>query len=205
MTSWKGRFQRPLDGEALAFSTSLGVDWRLAREDIEGSLAHAAMLQRTGILRREEAAAIARGLRGILRDLERGGSLPSRGKGRFVAEDVHMAIEELLTRRIGRVGKKLHTARSRNDQVALDERLYLRRAGARVQKELRAVQRSLLTLAGRSGGILMPGYTHLQRAQPILLAHHLLAYMEMAERDRERFADCLKLWAPGRLPARHFR
>ncbi len=193
MTGWQGRFRKGLDGEALAFSTSLAVDRELAREDIAGSLAHAAMLQRAGILRREEAAAIARGLRRILRDLNGGAlALSPRAKGRFVAEDVHMAIEEILTRRIGRVGGKLHTARSRNDQVALDERLYLRRAGEAIGRELRAFQRSLLHLAGRSGGILMPGYTHLQRAQPILLGHHLLAYVAMAQRDRERFADCLK-------------
>jgi len=121
MTSFQGRFRKPLDGEALAFSTSLGVDRELAREDIAGSLAHTAMLQRAGILRREEAAAIARGLRRILRDLNGGALVLSpRAEGRFVAEDVHMAIEEILTRRIGRVGGKLHTARSRNDQVALD-------------------------------------------------------------------------------------
>jgi argininosuccinate lyase len=192
MTVWKGRFRKPLDPEALRFSTSLAVDRRLYREDIEGSLAHAAMLRRAGILRQAEGLAIARGLRGILRDLDRGKLVLTRSvKGRFVAEDVHMAIEAILIKRIGRVGGKLHTARSRNDQVALDERLYLRTAGKAMQEQLRAFQRSLLKAAERSGHTLMPGYTHLQRAQPILLAHHLLAYVAMADRDRKRFADCM--------------
>jgi len=192
MTIWKGRFRKPLDPEALRFSTSLDVDRRLYREDIQGSIAHAAMLQRAGILRPREGSAIARGLRGILRDLDGGTlALSSSGKGRFVAEDVHMAIEAILIRRIGRVGGKLHTARSRNDQVALDERLYLRSAGKAILGQLRAYQRSLLRIAGRSASVLMPGYTHLQRAQPVLLAHHLLAYVAMADRDRKRFSDCL--------------
>ncbi len=192
MTIWKGAFRKPLDSEALRFSASLDTDRRLYREDIEGSLAHAAMLQRVGILRAAEGVAIARGLRGILRDLNRGKiDLASGGAERFVAEDIHMAIEALLIKRIGRVGGKLHTGRSRNDQVALDERLYLRNAGRAIRAQLRALQRSLLTLASRHDRVLMPGYTHLQRAQPVLLAHHLLAYLSMLERDRRRFDDCL--------------
>jgi argininosuccinate lyase len=192
MTVWKGRFRKPLDPDALKFSASLGVDCQLYREDIEGSLAHAAMLKRAGILRPSEAAAIARGLRGILRDLnERTINLATLSKGRMVAEDIHMAIEALLIKRIGRVGGKLHTARSRNDQVALDERLYLRTAAKAIIGQVRALQRSLVKAAERYHGVLMPGYTHLQRAQPILLAHHLLAYVSMLDRDRERFEDGL--------------
>jgi argininosuccinate lyase len=192
MTVWKGRFQKPMDPEALKFSASLDVDGRLYRQDIEGSLAHAAMLRRAGILRSSEAAAIARGLRNILRDLDAGKlNLATVSKGRLVAEDVHMALEALLIKRIGRVGGKLHTARSRNDQVALDERLYLRTAEKAIVGQVRSLQRSLVRTAERYHGVLMPGYTHLQRAQPILLAHHLLAYVAMLERDRERFEDGL--------------
>jgi argininosuccinate lyase len=194
MKLWNGRFRKPLDAEALAFSTSLGVDHRLYREDIEGSLAHVAMLAKQKIVTGREAALISQALRGILREIQTGVfNLEHAGKGgRFTAEDVHMAIEGRLIKKIGRTGGKLHTARSRNDQVALDERLYLVREGVTTMAALRALQRSLLSLAQRNRDIVMPGYTHMQRAQPVLLAHHLLAYVSMFDRDHGRFTDCLK-------------
>jgi len=194
MKLWKGRFRKPLDAEALAFSTSLGVDHRLYREDIEGSLAHVAMLAKQKIVTAREAALISRALRRIRREIQTGVfNLEKAGKGgRFTAEDVHMAIEGRLIKKIGRTGGKLHTARSRNDQVALDERLYLVRMGGTIITALRALQRSLLSLAARNRNIVMPGYTHMQRAQPVLLAHHLLAYVSMFDRDHGRFTDCLE-------------
>jgi argininosuccinate lyase len=190
----KARFRAPLDGEALAFSTSLPVDKRLYREDIAGSIAHVRMLARQGIITSPDARAIAAGLKTILGEIEADRSVPSapRASGRFVSEDIHMAIEARLTAMIGPAGGLLHTGRSRNDQVALDERLYLVRTGAEIIRAITGFQRSLVGLAGRYADVIMPGYTHLQRAQPILFPHHLLAYAEMAERDRGRFADGLR-------------
>jgi argininosuccinate lyase len=196
MPLWKGRFRQPLDAEALEFSTSLHVDRRLYREDIEGSLAHVGMLAKQKILTAREGARIRRALIGILREIETGAYRPGstalgRG-GRFTAEDIHMAIEGRLIAKIGKIGGKLHTGRSRNDQVALDERLYLVREGTAVASMVRLLQRSLLSLAKANRDVLMPGYTHLQRAQPVLLAHHLLAYVSMFDRDHGRFVDCLR-------------
>jgi argininosuccinate lyase len=193
MKLWDGRFRTPLDREALRFSSSLDVDRRLFREDIQGSLAHVAMLARRRILSRREASRIQKGLREILR--EEGPhpfAGPRHGRARFTGEDIHMAIEARLIEKIGPLGGKLHTARSRNDQVALDERLYLVRVGTSIRKSVRLLQRALLKLAGKHREVILPGYTHLQRAQPILLAHHLLAYVAMFDRDHDRFDDSVR-------------
>jgi argininosuccinate lyase len=190
-----GRFISRLHPKALAFSTSLPVDRQLYREDIAGSLAHAAMLAERGIIPRRDAAKIRVGLLAIRGEIESGRfrlEVASGGKNRFAAEDVHMAIEERLLNKIGPVGGKLHTARSRNDQVALDERLWLRSAIISIRAAIRALQRSLVQAAEANREVVMPGYTHLQQAQPILLAHHLLAYVEMLDRDAGRFADCAR-------------
>jgi argininosuccinate lyase len=192
MTPPRGRFRIPLDDEALAFSSSLDVDRRLYREDIDGSIAHVTMLAQEKIIPGAAARKIRTALLQIRREIE-GGRLqfPGSGgtRGRMAADDIHMAIEARLVEKVGEIGKMLHTARSRNDQVALDERLYLRREMARIQLLLRSLQKVLVRSAHAHRKIIMPGYTHLQRAQPILLAHHLLAYVEMFERDRGRFAD----------------
>jgi len=199
-----GRFRKPLDPEALAYSSSLAVDRRLFREDIEGSIAHVTMLARQGIVSAKDARAICNGLRAIRKEIESGGfwvKASGRGANRLAADDVHMAIEQRLIETIGPRGGLLHTARSRNDQVALDERLYLRSAAESVRREARRLQKALVRKARAYRTVVMPGYTHLQRAQPVLLAHHLLAYVEMLERDRERFADCIRRAARSPLGA----
>ena len=204
MKKQPGRFRKPLDPEALAYSSSLAVDRRLFREDIEGSIAHVTMLARQGIVSAKDARAICNGLRAIRKEIESGGfwvKASGRGANRLAADDVHMAIEQRLIETIGPRGGLLHTARSRNDQVALDERLYLRSAAESVRREARRLQKALVRKARAYRTVVMPGYTHLQRAQPVLLAHHLLAYVEMLERDRERFADCIRRAARSPLGA----
>jgi argininosuccinate lyase len=188
-----GRFGSRLHPKALAFSTSLPVDRQLYREDIAGSIAHITMLADRGIVSRRDAAKIRAGLALIRKEIASGSfklEVRPGGKNRFAAEDVHMAIEERLLKNIGPVAGVLHTARSRNDQVALDERLWLRGAIATIRLAIRTLQRSLLGAAESHREIVMPGYTHLQQAQPILLAHHLLAYVAMLDRDAGRLADC---------------
>jgi argininosuccinate lyase len=190
-----GRFRAPLHPKALAFSTSLPVDRKLYREDIGGSLAHVAMLAKQGIIARRDAAAIRRALVAIRSEIETGafrldGS--GRGTSRVAAEDIHMAIEHRLVQKVGPVGGLLHTARSRNDQVALDERLFLRTAIDGIVDGVRRLQRAFVAAAVRHRDVIVPGYTHLQQAQPILLAHHFLAYVSMLDRDAERFRDCRK-------------
>jgi argininosuccinate lyase len=184
-----------MDPGALAFSSSLPVDRRLVREDIEGSLAHAAKLAARGILPARSAKRIVAGLKGIAREIDRSGGLPAtpqtRTGNRMAADDVHMAVEALLTSRIGEAAGMLHTARSRNDQVALDERLFLKKRIAAIRASIRKLQSAFLRQARRHARSIVPGYTHLQRAQPVLFAHHLLAYCAMLQRDAERFADCL--------------
>jgi argininosuccinate lyase len=195
MKQWKGRFREPLDPHALRFSSSLETDRRLAQEDIEGSIAHVGMLASRKILSAGDARKITRALLKIRREAASGRAPWLRidaGSGRFTADDIHMAVEQRLIALTGGVGGKLHTARSRNDQVALDTRLFLRGNIDRIVVLLRSVQRAFLGRAEAFRDVIMPGYTHLQRAQPILLAHHLLAYVEMFERDRERFLDCRK-------------
>jgi len=186
VVSRSGRFAGGLAAEVAAFSESISFDWRLWRQDIVGSLAHAAMLQRIGVLTRAELAAITRGLEGIGKEIAAG-----TFQWKPELEDVHMNIEAELTRRAP-AGAKLHTGRSRNDQVALDVRLWLRDEIFALDKELIELQRALVSLGERNSGVVIPGYTHLQRAQPVYFAHHLLAYVEMLARDRARLRDCFE-------------
>lgn len=187
MKLWSGRFRQGTDPLMDHFHSSLGFDWRLYKYDIAGSIAHATMLGDCGIIPQEDAAAICRGLRGIYRDFAAG-----RLELDPSAEDIHMFVETLLIQRIGDIGRKLHTARSRNDQVALDVRMYLRDKIAQVYDLVVEFQETLVDKARENMDVVMPGYTHLQRAQPVLLAHHLLAYVFMLERDKERLVDCFK-------------
>ena len=184
---WKGRFQQSTAKLLSQYSESISFDWRLYRHDIEGSLAHSKALLAAGILTPEEQGKIEGGLLAIGADIDNGVFQPDPG-----LEDVHMNIEAELTRRIGPAGAKLHTARSRNDQVALDLRLYLRAETDAIAVLVRGLQKSLVGLASRNVDVIIPGYTHLQRAQPVLFAHHLLAYVEMLERDSGRLADLRK-------------
>src|SRR4051812_17177655 len=168
-----------------AFIASLAFDIRLAPFDIQGSIAHAKMLAKKRIIPAKDALRIIRGLESILRDLERGKRLPPE-------EDIHYAIERELIRRIGEVGGKLHTARSRNDQIALDLRLYLRAQIGQIVEEIVRLQRAIIGVAEANLDVVMPGFTHVQHAQPILFSHHILAYAWMLQRDRGRMEDCLK-------------
>ncbi len=184
---WKGRFQEEQSDLLKSYGQSVSYDWRLYPHDIRGSIAHARALMRAGILSESEFSQIEEGLRGIEKDIESGAFVWQQE-----LEDVHMNIEAELTRRIGPAGARLHTARSRNDQVALDFRLYILSACEDVARGIRFLQRALVVLASENKTLVMPGYTHLQRAQPVLLAHHLLAYVEMLDRDRQRFADAAR-------------
>jgi argininosuccinate lyase len=177
----QGRFEQPANETAQLYSESVSIDWRLYAHDIKGSLAHAAALAVAGILTKEEHEQIEAGLTVIEAEIAAGEFRWERA-----LEDVHMNIESALTKRIGAAGAKLHTARSRNDQVALDLRLYVKAEAAEVCSRLRELQRALLDLAERHQKVLMPGYTHLQRAQPILVAHYFLAQIEALERDYSR-------------------
>ena len=185
MKLWSGRFTKESDSLTEDFNASIAFDRRMYNQDIAGSIAHARMLARQGIINAEERDLIIKGLEEIREGL-------ASGQLQFSveAEDVHMNIETLLTRRIGDVGKKLHTARSRNDQVALDIRLYLRDEITLIRQYLLQLEETLLELAQEHINTIMPGYTHLQKAQPVTLAHHLLAYFEMLRRDLERLSDC---------------
>jgi len=181
--SRSGRFARNPGADVATFSESISFDWRLWRHDLLGSLAHAAMLQKIGVLTKAEAKAIIAGLDQIGTEIAAG-----KFKWRPELEDVHMNIESALTARVP-AGAKLHTARSRNDQVALDVRLWLRDEITALLGEIVGLQRALMALGEHNGDVLIPGYTHLQRAQPVYFAHHLLAYVEMLERDCERLWD----------------
>jgi argininosuccinate lyase len=181
---WKGRFTEEPSDLLKSYGESVSTDWQLHRHDIRGSIAHARALLGAGILTPEEFEKISTGLREIGAEIESGQFTFS-----LALEDVHMNIEAELTKRIGPAGAKLHTARSRNDQVALDFRLWLREACTSLQEAIRTLQRALVGLADRHSQAIIPGYTHLQRAQPVLFAHHLLAYVEMLERDAGRLAD----------------
>jgi argininosuccinate lyase len=184
---WGGRFDELTDLLVETFTESVSFDWRLYPHDIEGSIAHARMLARVGVLTRTEAAKIVAGLERIRREIETG-----RFRWDPALEDVHMNIEARLTERVGEVGKKLHTGRSRNDQVATDLRLYLRHWIDQISGLLRLAGDRLLDLAEREAGTLLPGFTHMQVAQPVTFGHHMLAWREMLERDRARLADCRK-------------
>lgn len=183
---WAGRFKEETARCVEEFTESVSFDWRLWPYDIEGSVAHARMLARQGIISRDEADRIITALQEIASEIE-------SGKFRFRRdlEDIHMNIEAALISKIGPVGGKLHTARSRNDQIALDLRLYLRAEVRGIVRMIKGLQRVFLRLAQRHAGTIMPGYTHLQRAQPVTLGHHLLAYVEMLQRDKERLLDAL--------------
>jgi argininosuccinate lyase len=181
---WGGRFTESTDVLVETFTASVNVDRRLYRHDIAGSMAHAQMLAKVGVLTPAECDAIVTGLKQIETEIERGDFAWS-----VALEDVHMNIEARLTERIGAVGKKLHTARSRNDQVATDLRLYLRDGIDAVLAAIRALQEAILTVAEREADSLMPGFTHLQVAQPVTFGHHLLAWFEMLTRDATRFRE----------------
>src|SRR5262245_6039719 len=182
--SRSGRFTNGPAADVAAFSESISFDWRLWRHDIRGSIAHASMLQKIGVLTKADRDAIVGGLEEIGREIEAG-----RFAWKPELEDVHMNIEAELTRRVP-AGARLHTARSRNDQIALDARLWLRDEIAALLGELRSLQVSLVELGAKNADVVIPGYTHLQRAQPVYFAHHLLAYVEMLERDHDRLVDC---------------
>ena len=184
---WGGRFKERTSAAVETFTESISFDKRLWKHDIQGSIAHATMLGRQGIISSRDADAIVTGLAGIADEIE-------SGKFRFRndLEDIHMNIEAALVKKIGDAGKRLHTARSRNDQVALDLRLYVREETREVIALILKLQKTLLRIAARNVNAIMPGYTHLQRAQPVSLAHHLLAHVEMMQRDRGRFEDSMK-------------
>ncbi|HAA01864.1 MAG TPA: argininosuccinate lyase, partial [Syntrophobacteraceae bacterium] len=184
---WQGRFDQPTDTLVESFTASIHFDQRLYQYDIHGSIAHCQMLAKCKIISEDEAAQIVQGLGEILREIERGELSfdPSQ-------EDIHMAVEQALMQKIGEVGGKLHTARSRNDQICLDMRLYLRGVICQIRSLLLELQGALVDLAEKHFDIILPGYTHLQHAQPVLLAHHLLAYYEMFDRDGERLGQCLE-------------
>ena len=184
---WAGRFTEATDAFVEAFTASVNFDKRLYRYDIQGSIAHAQMLAHVGVLTAAECEAIVAGLKEICMDIDRGDFAWS-----VALEDVHMNIESRLTHRIGITGKKLHTGRSRNDQVATDIRLYLRDEIDAISDEIRRLQQALVDLAEREAATIMPGFTHLQVAQPITFGHHMMAWFEMLVRDQERFRDCRK-------------
>jgi len=183
--AWGGVFREPTDKRVEAFSESVSFDQRLANDDIDGSIAHARMLAACGLITAQEADAIAQGLEEIRAEIQ-----GSRFEFTASKEDIHLHIESALTTRLGDIGRKLHTARSRNDQVATDLRLYCRRAIDRIDHALLELQRAFLGFAIREQGLVIPGYTHLRRAQPVLAAHQLLAWCEKFDRDRQRLADC---------------
>ena len=184
---WAGRFSKEVDETVNAFNSSISFDGRMYRHDIKGSVAHAEMLGECGIISREDSDEIIKGLEGILSDIDSG-----RLEMDTTAEDIHMFIEAELTKRLGDVGKRLHTSRSRNDQVALDTRLYLRDEIEEIKGLLLKLEEVLCELAGKHTDTVMPGYTHLQRAQPVTLGHHLMAYAQMFSRDLGRLDDTRK-------------
>jgi argininosuccinate lyase len=184
---WSGRFSEATNRLVEEFTESISYDRRLYPYDIAGSMVHAEMLAKQGIISRAESRRIRAGLEDILKEI-------LSGSFRFSTEleDIHMNIESRLIEKIGAVGGKLHTARSRNDQIALDIRMYLRDEIAEIDAQIAGLQRVLVSLADRYSSVVLPGYTHLQRAQPVLLGHHLLAYYEMFDRDRDRLRDCFR-------------
>ena len=184
---WGGRFLKPTEKVVEEFTESISFDKRLYKYDIAGSIAHAKMLGKIGVLKKREVTEIVIGLEYIRKEIEDG-----KFSFSISLEDIHMNIEKRLTDKIGPSGAKLHTARSRNDQVALDLRLYLRDVIGDIISSVSEVKKALVDKARTNISVVMPGYTHMQPAQPVLFSHYLLAYREMLERDRERFADCLK-------------
>ncbi len=185
MKPLRSRFQKEVNKKAEAYTASIPFDRRLYKEDIEGSIAHTKALAKAGIISDKDAELIVMGLSSIREEIERG-----EFEFKDELEDIHMNIEARLSEKTGEVAGKLHTARSRNDQIALDMRLFAKKAIAETISALKRLQQALLDLAEENRGVIIPGYTHLQHAQPLLLAHHLLAYFEMLQRDIERFRDC---------------
>ncbi len=184
---WEGRFTEKTDRSVELFTSSIDVDKRLYAYDIDGSIAHCRMLAHAAIITHEEAEKLIEGLGAIKREIQRGKFLFDHG-----LEDIHMHIETRLFQEVGKVAQKLHTARSRNDQVALDSRMYLREETRSIIRLLDGLNTVIVSLAEENLEVIMPGYTHLQRAQPVLLSHHLMAYFEMFSRDRARFCDAIK-------------
>ncbi len=187
MSPLRGRFKKAVDEKVAEYTASILFDWRLYRQDIAGSVAHARMLAKQGIISSKEAETIIQGLTAIQQEIEQG-----KFKCKPELEDIHMNIEARLIELVGEAGGKLHTARSRNDQVALDLRLYAKETTAITLGRLKELQKTIIKMAEANKEVVMPGYTHLQPAQPVLLAHHFLAYFEMFQRDVERFRDCLR-------------
>lgn len=184
---WHGRFEEGPDAQAVDFETSIYVDERMAFDDIKGSIAHAKMLAKAGLISKEEADSIVGGLESIQKDLESGNLAID-----YSAEDIHSFIEATLTDRVGEAGKKVHTGRSRNDQIALDERLYLKRFVPELQNTILTLIDALTIIAEKNTKTLMPGFTHMQHAQPVTLAHHVCAWSWMLTRDWQRLEDALK-------------
>ena len=184
MKLWGGRFEKATNGLVDDFHSSIRFDQRLARQDITGSIAHATMLGEQGIIPKADADAIVEGLKSILADVEAG-----KVEFELDAEDIHMNVEKLLTERIGEAGKRLHTGRSRNDQVALDCRMYVKESAKEAISYQRALCETLLAIAKKHAGSIMPGYTHMQRAQPVTLGHHMMAYFQMFSRDMQRMKE----------------
>ena len=184
MAMWDGRFEKQIDSRTNDFNSSIKFDYKMYKQDIKGSMAHAKMLAKQGIIEKEDEEKILQGLTGILKDIEEGNL-----KFDPNAEDIHMFVEAELTNRIGQSGKRLHTARSRNDQVALDIKMYLKDAILEIKKELKDLIATFVEKAEENTETIMPGYTHLQRAQPVTFAHHLMAYVEMFLRDEERLTQ----------------
>lgn len=182
---WGGRFTKAEEKNALDFNASISYDCRMYREDIAGSIAHAKMLAAHGIISKEDQEKITKGLLSIKKEIDEG-TFPFSGE----LEDIHMNIEKRLTEEIGDAGARLHTARSRNDQCALDLHMYMKRNIARLSEKLIAVLEALLAASKKYQDVILPGYTHMQRAQPVLFAHHMLAYFAMLERDFKRLEDC---------------
>jgi argininosuccinate lyase len=184
---WAGRFKGGMSRTAEKFTSSIDFDKRLFKEDVTGSIAWANALKRANVISPAEAAKIVKGLNGILSGIEKGTI-----KFKEALEDIHMNIEALLTKKIGEAGKKLHTGRSRNDQVATDLRLYLKKEISEISSKISVLQKNLIDIAEKNIAVIMPGYTHMQQAQPILFSHYIMAYFEMLQRDKDRFADALK-------------
>jgi argininosuccinate lyase len=184
---WSGRFKGEMSKSAEKFTSSIDFDKRLYNEDVAGSIAWANALKRAKVITSAEAGKIVKGLSGILAGIKKG-KIKLKGE----LEDIHMNIESLLIKKIGDTGKKLHTGRSRNDQVATDLRLYLKKDIGEILKDLSVLQKVLIKIAQENISVIMPGYTHMQQAQPILFSHYIMAYFEMLQRDRERFIDALK-------------
>ena len=184
---WGGRFQKSTDKKVDDFNSSIRFDKRMYKQDIKGSVAHATMLGKQNIIPKEDSDKIVAELKNILKDIEDG-----KVEFEIDAEDIHMNIEKILIERIGDAGKRLHTGRSRNDQVALDIRMYLMDETADIEEMLIHTLNVLVDLASDHTETIMPGYTHLQKAQPVTFAHHLMAYFEMFKRDLSRLCDCRK-------------